>query len=396
MGAANGVESLLILGVFAFLIPLVVHQIRLVNIPVTVAEILVGMVIGKSGLNIIHEDPWLEFLALLGLVFLMFLSGMEVDLPLLFQRRRAQKGQNVLITGLILFGSTFLLSLLFALILSRQGLSTSPWFLTLIFSTTSLGVVVPTLRETGIMERPIGQTILIAALIADFMTMILVPLVMFFQAGTGEIKGIFLLILMGFLAVIYWTGKHKLVAKFDNSVAESSQWLVRTAIAVILILVWLTETAGVEMILGAFLAGICYSVLIGRARSELQPKLEAIGYGFLIPIFFIVVGIKFDLQPLLKVETLAILPLFLYLVYVVKVIPALFLSYWYSLREALGTGVLLSARLSLIIAIASLAWQEGVIQTSSYYTLILLSMVTCLLSPLIFIRILRGNHIREK
>jgi Kef-type K+ transport system membrane component KefB len=162
--------------------------------------------------------------------------------------------------------------------------------------------------------------------------------------------------------------------------------MVRASFALMLTFATLAEMANLEIILGAFLAGILYSFLFKTYRNEIQPKLEAIGYGFLIPVFFIMIGVTFDFKILLTPQVYLLLPLLLYIAYIVKLIPALILRKYFGWRETLGAGFLLSARLSLIIAISLIALKEGLISQSIHSALIIVAMITCLLSPIIFMQ----------
>ncbi len=379
--------SLLMLCAIAFIVPLAVLRIRFLKIPVAIAEIIIGIIVGQSGLNIVRTNPVIDFLALFGFAFLMFLSGLEIDFHYFFNNAGTPSGFHPVRLGFIIFGLTVVLSFFFANVLHSIGITKSPLFLTLIFSTTSLGIVVPVLKARQIINRPVGQLILIAALIADFGTLLMIPVVMFFVAGAGSINLIYASLLIGFFGLILFTGKKLVKFNFDNLLFETSQFKVRAAFVLILLFVTLAEITGIEIILGAFLAGILYSSLFSKYKIEILPKLEAIGYGFLIPIFFIMVGAKFDLKPVFSRQVLVLLPLFVYIVYIVKLVPALVLIKFFGWRETIGAGFLISSRLSLIIALSLVALNEGLINSATHSTFILLAMVTCLISPLIFIKV---------
>ena len=387
MGKETALESILILCVTACLIPLVVHKLRGLKLPVPVAEIVTGIVLGKSGLNLIRMAPGIELLALLGFAYLMFLSGLELDFAFFKPAAGRNLFESPLGSGLIIFGFTLGLSLIFASALTRFGMIGSPWLLTLIFSTTSLGVVVPVLKDRALAGRPIGRAILLAALVADSATMLMIPVVLFLTAGRRDIQLIDLLLMVGFGCGYYMLTRTKTKRQFAQLVSDYSQTVVRAAFALLLILVALAEAAGMEIVLGAFLAGILYAVAVGSLREKILPKLEAVGYGFLIPIFFLTVGAKFDLQLTLRRESLLLLPLLLYIVYVVKLVPALLLARRHGLREAVAAGVLLSSRLSLIIALSYLALAEKLINETIHNAFILVAMVTCVVSPLLFVRL---------
>jgi Trk K+ transport system NAD-binding subunit len=168
----------------------------------------------------------------------------------------------------------------------------------------------------------------------------------------------------------------------------TAQIRVRGAFALMVAWVFLAESLGLEVILGAFLAGAFISIVSGEREREHRQKLEAVGYGFFIPVFFITVGARFDLGALLASESaLWLLPLLLAAAYAVKVLPALLLRLAFPWRRALGAGFLLSARLSLIIAAASIAVELELISQATNAAVILMAVVTCTLSPMIFNRL---------
>jgi len=381
--------SLLIIAGLAFLLPLLVNRIKRIKIPVVIAEILAGIIVGKSGFNVIQSDLWIDFLSLFGFAYLMFLSGVEIDFTYFKKLKKEKNGKgNPLFFGILIFLLTVLLSYLISCQLTEMGLAKSPLFLTMIFSTTSLGIVVPILKENRIINEPIGQTILVSAIIADFATMLMIPVVMFFVQSGGSKKLLTSLIVFAAFALLYFLGKRFFKIHLHGSPTfESSQIKIRAAFALILLFVSLSEFADVEIILGAFLAGILFSLFFDEFRMELAPQLDAIGYGFLIPIFFITVGADFDLKTVLTLDTLIALPLYVVVAYVVKLIPALVLKRFFSWRETIGAGFLLSSRLSLIIAIALVAWEAGIISETTYSTFILVAIITCIVSPILFSKI---------
>ena len=389
--------SLLIIALLAFLLPLAVSKLRRVKIPVVIAEILAGIMLGKSGFNIIQEDLWIEFLSLFGFAYLMFLSGVEIDFSY-FEKLRNEKSVKAhpLFLGILIFLLTLLLSFLISAQLAAAGLVKSPFFLTLIFSTTSLGIVVPILKENKIINEPLGQTILMSALIADFATMLMMPVIMFIVRPEGSLKLLTSLLVFAAFALFYFISKRYFRIDFDgNPTYESSQLKIRAAFALILVFVSLAQLTDVEIILGAFLAGILFSLLFHEFRTELAPKLDAIGYGFLIPIFFITVGANFNLKTVLTPDTLIILPLYVAIAYLVKLIPTMVLKKYFSWKETISVGFLLSSRLSLIIAIALVAWKAGFISETTYSTFILVAIVTCIVSPILFSKIF-PKHQKKK
>ncbi len=256
-------------------------------IPVVVAEIIVGIIIGNTGLDLVAESSWLETLSTLGFIFLMFLSGLEIDFTL-FSSKNRKKTENtipnpVLIASLIFVGIlvlSFGLSYLFVLF----GFIDNIYLMTLIISTISLGVVVPTLKETQAMQTTVGQTILLIAVIADLATMILLAVfVSFFGEEAGNMW--LLLILFGVGLVLYFVGKYFRNQSFIEAMSKGTiQIGTRAVFTLIIFLVALSESVGAENILGAFIAGALVSLL--APNQDLVQKLDSFGYGFLIPIFF--------------------------------------------------------------------------------------------------------------
>jgi CPA2 family monovalent cation:H+ antiporter-2 len=175
------VISLLIVVVMAFLTPIILHRLKLNFIPVVVAEIIMGLIIGKSGLDLVHEDMWLTTLSTLGFIFLMFLSGLEIDFSAFNRKKREaspkeKKEPNSFFISSLIFTGIFLLSLMLSYLFVMAGFIDNAFLMTLIISTISLGVVVPTLKEAHLMKTVIGQIILLVAVIADLATMILLAI----------------------------------------------------------------------------------------------------------------------------------------------------------------------------------------------------------------------------
>ena len=389
-------QSLLIVALLAFLVPLLASRFKRAYIPIVVGEIVVGILVGRSGLKLVCYNPWLEFLAEFGFAYLMFLSGLEIDLSLIASPTagRGRRALSPALVAVLAFFLSLLLALGIALLLVGLGMVRSAWMMALVLSTTSLGVVVPVLKERGLTRSPLGQSILLSALVADFATMLLITATAAVLSGGASLEVLMGLLVLAIFGTALRVGRAAVRAEFISKVlAEvehaTSQIQVRGALALMLAFVALSQWLGVEVILGAFLAGLLISILAKREGSELLPKLEALGFGFFIPIFFIMVGAKFDLGALLSAPRGPWLVLLLvasaFLIKMVSALPLRFLSSW---REALAGGVLLSARLSLIIAAAEIGTRLGILTEAVNSAIILVALVTCLVSPTVF------SHIR--
>ncbi|WP_186575740.1 monovalent cation:proton antiporter family protein [Aquibacillus kalidii] len=388
MAHGESISSLVIVILAAFITPILMHRLRLKMIPVVVAEIIVGLIIGHSGFNIVDESTWLETLSTLGFIFLMFLSGLEIDFSI-FARRKVKKNKtsdnipNPVVLAFIAFLGIFGLSLLLSYLFVLAGFIDNVFLMTLIISTISLGVVVPTLKEAQAMKSQLGQTILLIAVIADLVTMILLAVfVSFYSEGSGNMW--LLLILFGAGILIYFIGKYFRSQTFLETMSKGTiQIGTRAVFTLIIFLVALSESVGAENILGAFLAGALVSLL--SPNQELVQKLDSFGYGFLIPIFFVMVGVDIDLWSLFSdPKVVALIPLLFIALLLSKLIPVAILKKWYDWQTVFSAGMILTSTLSLVIAAATIGERIGVIDSQMEGALILVAVLTCLVTPPFF------------
>ncbi|MHB1003883.1 MAG: monovalent cation:proton antiporter family protein [Thermoleophilia bacterium] len=382
----------------AFIVPLLLLRFRRLGLPIVVGEIIAGIVIGRSGFDLVKgHDPVLELLSQLGFVFLMFLAGMEIDLSGLriagfFHPRKGQ--WSPLQLGALSFLLTIIIAAVLSLGLARLGGGQNIWMMTLILSTTSLGVVLPVLKESGLSSSLFGQVILTTAMIADFATMLLITVLVAVVSGGASFEILLIGLLFVAFFIIYRTLAlfFKDIPGFRRAIEElshaSAQIKVRAAFAMMLVFVALSQALGTELILGAFLAGLIMSLLSTPDDAGLSGKLEAIGYGFFIPIFFIMVGVSFNFAALTgSARSLLLVPLFLAAAVAVKMLPALVLRLQFTWRECLAAGALLSARLSLIIAASAIGLRLGIISESVNAAIILVAAVTVTVAPVVFSRL---------
>ena len=384
---------MLLITLLAVVVPILLSRFTVVSIPIVVGEIVAGIVIGQSGLNLVEFSPTLNFLSEFGFAFLMFLSGLEVDISKLSSAGNADDGpgwKRPVPMAFILLAITIGLALVFGYALTALDLARSPLLMALILSTTSLGIVVPILKERGISSTKYGQAVLVAALVSDFVTLLLLSMVIaVLSRGLNIELLLFMALIVAFLVALRISRRLQGLRVVNRIVSELShataQIRVRGSLALLVIFVVLAESLGVELILGAFLAGVLVSILGRTTDSALPTKLDAIGYGFFIPVFFITVGAKFDLASLAaSPAALLLVPLLIFAAYAVKLVPALIFRSVFTWRESIGAGFLLSSRLSLIIAASEIALGLGLISTATNSAVILIAIVTCTLSPLLF------------
>ncbi|MBN2408746.1 MAG: cation:proton antiporter [Candidatus Aminicenantes bacterium] len=380
---------LLLVLLLAFVVPLALSRLRW--FPVVVGEILAGILIGQSGLRLIHEDFTLDFLAEIGLALLMFLAGLEVDFSVFF-RSAQRRSRRLKILGIA--GGAFLLTLGMAVTLSfelsERGLAGNPWMISLILSTTSLGIVLPVLKERGLSPSPFGQTLIVAALMADFFTMFLITVYVAVKSHGLSFNILLIGVLFVAALLVHRVGQGRLRRRpleriLTGLSSATSQLRVQGAMALMMAFVVLSHFLGTEMILGAFLAGALVSLLSRPEDEPVRLNLDAIGFGFFIPIFFITVGIRFNFPALLQNRDAWVLtPLLLGSAYVIKILPSLLFKFSFSWKETFGAGFLLSSRLSLIIAAAGIGLKLGVIGEAANAAFILIAAFTSTVSPLLF------------
>ncbi len=399
---------LLIVIFLAFLVPITLSRFKRFRLPIVVGEIIAGIIIGRSGFGWVqHHEVVLDLLAELGFVFLMFLSGMEIDFSNLGSFQTKGEGKEQPLSPLRLGGLSFLLTLILSTLIgfafTSSGLASSPWMIALILSTTSLGVVVPVLKEQGLSSGRYGQSLLIAALIADFVTMLLITVVVA-ALSHGLTLDILLigLLFVAFFLVYYFGGMFfnripGIRRVLEELSSATSQIKVRAAFTMMLVFVVLAEMLGTEIILGAFLAGAIVSLLKRPEDSELVHQLDAIGYGFFIPIFFIMVGVDFNLSSLVSSSSAMLLvPLLLASAAAVKFLPMLLFKINFNWKQTLGAGTLLSSRLSLIIAASAIGLRIGVISEPFNAAIILVAIITIVLGPPIFTRLIPAEDLDEQ
>lgn len=389
---------LLVVTLLAVAVPVLLQRFSRLGIPIVAGEIAAGIVVGPASLGLIeHTDPWLDFLKLFGFVYLMFLSGLEIDFSLLLRGSGDKSPARVpslvstpLRAALWGFAITLALSYAFSLWLVRLGWAENPIVLSLILSTTSLGVVMPVLKERRLVSTDLGQYILVAAVVADFATVLLVSIYVTVQTSGLTFDILLVLVLLIATFAIYrlahFSRRHLPLERLVDELSHATGQLdIRGSLALAVVFIALAQGLGVEIILGAFMAGAIVSLVSEEKGSQLRPKLNALGYGFFVPIFFIMVGVDFDLKALIEAPRgLAILPILLVIAFNVKLAAALICVPQFSWREILGMGSLTSARLSLIIAVSAIGMQIGAITPAMNSAIILLSICTVLIFPPLF------------
>ena len=400
--AVESVESLasahvlILIGGAAFVLPLLANRFRL---PAIVLEIAFGVLIGPDVLGLIvagDEEP-IALLAELGLLLLMFLAGFEVDFD-----RIERQGMRQLITGVVLFALVSAAAYIGAGVGLELG-GNQRIFVTLLISAASVGIVIPALRTTRRSSTRLGQTALLSALVAEFLSLIgIIVLGVWVTDGFGlgllRIPALFAvtaIVLIVIRRVAWWYPE-----RFERlfSTDDPDEMGMRASLALLFVFVGISLGLGVEGILGAFMAGAVFAFVF-RNTGTLEERLGGFAYGFFIPIFFINVGIRFPVRELAEPEVLGTAFGLIGIAIAVKIIPSLMLVLRrFTLRESLAVGVLLAGQLSVIIALAELGEQLDLLTSDLAAGAILLVAITAVMSPVVFrilappLQLPRGNE----
>jgi Kef-type K+ transport system membrane component KefB len=386
-----GFSDLLIVTLVAFSAPFLLGLAPGLRLPAVVLEIVAGIVIGPSGFGWVEIDEPIDVLSLIGLAFLLFLAGLEIDF-------RELRGRLVGIAA-IGFAASFALGLVAAFMLDSLGQVHTPLLVAIILVATSLGIVVPVLKDSDQIASGLGQLVITAASIADFGAVILLSLFFSREATSTSTKlvllGGFFLVAGAFALAIVGAERSRTLAGVLLRLQDTTaQIRVRGAFVLLVAFVALAESLGLEAILGAFLAGAVVS-LVDRDRMLTHPsfrtKLEAVGYGVFIPVFFVASGVRFDLGALFSgVSTVARVPVFLVALLAVRGLPALLYRSILGRREMLVAALLQATSLPFIVAASMIGMQLDLLDKATGAALIAAGLFSVLLFPLVALTILRG------
>jgi len=365
--------SIIIISLGAFALPILANRVK---IPSIVLEIAYGLLIGPV-LGLVTSSEFISGLAILGFFLLMFLSGFEIELDTF-----EDKGIKQLSTPLFIFLGTLGMSLLIVDFLQYD------LFLALVLGTTSVGIVVPILRTDEKIKSQYGQVILLAAIIADFLTLVIAT-VYASIVNTGDLLTSSLNAVLYFIVIFLvlrllrraaWWYPETFQRLFNADDPEEIG--IRASLAMMLSLVGLSVLFNIEPILGAFLAGTVFALVFPN-RGSLETSLKGFSYGFLIPIFFINIGLNYDIG-ILTNRTFYVEVIFLFaLAILVKLVPSfVMLIFNIKIRDIFAAGFLLSARFSLIIAMAEIGVELGLLSQKVESEIIFLAALTATFAPI--------------
>lgn len=388
--------SLVIVLFAALLIPLVMAKFKLTALPTAVIEIITGIILGQSGLHLVTASAPLNLLSDIGVIVLLFLSGMEIDFSL-FQRRpiprthfekeaalSATKIKSPVKLATQAYITIMVLSILLALCFQVTGLFSDIWLAAILFSTISLGVVIATLKERELLSKAYGQTLLLIAVLGEVVPMM--ALTIYASVFGNSQHSLWLLSLIFFAALILFQRFRSFFSFFERINKSTTQLDIRLAFFLVVTLVTIAESVGAESILGAFIAGIVLKLL--QPHEDTRDKLDSFGYGLLIPIFFIMSGVTLNIPKLVSdPKTLVLIPLFFAAYIIAKLAVIVVLKQRFKHLNALAGGTLNMATITLVLAVLKVAKNMHAITSQQSGAFILSAVITCVVAPLLFNRL---------
>jgi Kef-type K+ transport system membrane component KefB len=371
--------ALLVTAVIAVLAPLISEIPIGLRLPMVVVEVGLGIVVGPHVLAWASPIGMLALLGYLGLIFLFFLAGMEID----FESVRGRP-LTLAIEG---WGLSVVVALALAGILYWMQLVRAPLLIAVALTTTGIGTLMPILCDSGELSTRFGTYVVAAGAMGEFGPIVLLSLIMTREHTRWEqtaLMAFFVLFALVAAALALLPKPPRIVAFLGTTMNSTSQLPVRISILVLALLIAIAEKFGLDLILGAFTAGMIVSLgSKGTQGTRLNHRLEAIGYGFLIPMFFVSSGMHFDIQALItSPRALLRLPLFLLLMLVARSVPIIFYRYELAKEDRLPFVLYSATSLPLLIAIAEIGVQTGRMLPDNAAALVGAGMLSILLFPI--------------
>jgi Kef-type K+ transport system membrane component KefB len=358
-----------------------------VVLPTVVLEILLGIVIGPDVLDLVEIDSYIDFLSNLGLVFLFFFAGLELVLHHVPRRS--------LVRGTAGWVISLAIGIVVGLVLHAAGLDAEAWLLGVALSTTALGTLVPILADAGVLPTPLGSAVLGTGVAGEFWPIVVISI--FLTGAYGALTET--LLLVGFGVVVLLASATALRARpprvvrvLQQTVHTTGQAAVRVSVLTLIALVYLAIEVGFDFVLGAFAGGLVVGLALDSPEARpVGERLEGLGFGFLIPIYFVVTGVNFDLDSLLSPTGLGLVALFLALLVLVRGASAILWLRRLGPRRTVSLGLFAATGLPLIVAIVGIGTDRGAIAHDVGTSLIGAGMISVLVLPFLATAIASGE-----
>ncbi|MBG0850490.1 cation:proton antiporter [Streptomyces spinoverrucosus] len=387
-------DNLVIVLAVAACVPFLLALVPRVRLPGPVLEILAGVVLGPAVLDLVQPDATVEALSIIGLSFLLFLAGLEIDV----QQLRGPRGRLVAL-GL---AGTLALAGVVGWVLDLAGLVESPLLIGTALVATSLGLLIPILKDADAVDRPVGQLTIGGASAGEISAVLLLSL-FFSEHASGPASRVLLLLGLACLTVFIAVtsiraGRTMWLSEAVMNLADTSaQVRVRLTMVLVVGLSAVAMHFGFEAILGAFIAGAVLRLVdpaAERTHPQFHVKLEGLGYGFLVPVFFVTSGIQFDLGALFA-DAGAVLrvPMFLAALLLVRGLPAVvYRRAGLSRSEVMASGLLQATSLPVIVAATTIGLELDAIRPANAAALVAAGLLSVIVFPLIALPLLNRSR----
>jgi Kef-type K+ transport system membrane component KefB len=389
--------SLAIVAAAGFVAPLALGLFPALRVPSVVVEIVFGILIGPSVLGWANADEPVQVLALIGLSFLLFIAGLEVD----YDRFR---GKLLQVTALG-FASSLAIGLAIGVGLDALGLVRSPLLIAIMFSATGLGIVIAVLKDAGEVETSFGQLVIAGSSVAEVGTIVLLTL--FFSGESSsfgarvELLGLFAALCVAVVVAVARLGQSmRVMDTFVRLQDTTAQIRVRGAFVLLTVFVALASKFGLEAILGAFLAGAILKFVDrdqAMSHPQFRQKLDAAGFGVFIPFFFVTSGVRYDAGALFAhASTLARVPLFLGVLLAVRGVPALLYRSLATTRGIAAGGLLQATSIGFLVVSSQIGRDMGLISAANAAAVVAAGLLSVILFPVGALTILRGGAVAAR
>jgi Kef-type K+ transport system membrane component KefB len=378
------IPTLVLIGLAAVLAPIVAEwSRRFIAVPEVVVQIIFGILLGPFVLNLAHPNNLVSALSDFGLTYLMFLAGTELDLSTMRQGHLGRAAGS--------WVTSLALALAVGVVLRASGLVLDHVVVALCLTTTALGTLLPILHDAEVLHTPIGPSMLSVGAVGEFGPIVAVAVLLTNRDPRLTFLLLALFVAVAVIAALLATQVHppRFIALMRKHLHSTAQLPVRISVLLVILLVYLAEKLSLDVLLGAFAAGVVVRLFIqGEDSKPITSKLEAIGFGFLIPIFFIDSGIKFDLHALIHMpKVLLLVPMFTVIFLFTRGLPT-----WVFFRgvvtkvEARTLAVLSATGLPIIVVITTLGVSEHRMKPQNAAALVAAGMLSVLIYPLIGLR----------
>ncbi|MEV6313040.1 cation:proton antiporter [Streptomyces sp. NPDC051840] len=373
--------TLVLIMAAAVLAPLLVYSTRRrFPVPLVVFEIVLGILIGPDVLGWAEPDQVVDTLADLGLSMLIFLAGYEID----FAAVRGDTLRRSLGAWLISLASGIALGFLIS-----GGDTFKAFVIGTALTSTALGTVLPMLRDRGELKGRFGTVMTAVGAVGEFGPVVAIALLL---SGRRPAESAALLAAFGAIAAVavFWALRPRppwFGRLTERTLHSSGQFAVRFVMLLLACMLGLAEAFGLDVLLGAFAAGVVTRLVLRRAApassDQVLGKVEAMGFGFLVPLFYVVTGIEFDLAALLdNVADLMVVPLFLLLFLLVRGVPVHVLAPKDLGRpDRTGLALFASTCLPLVVAITTIGVDQKILASNEAASMVGAAMLSVLILP---------------